>query len=200
MAHYTRTCRQCGRVFTTAVRNHFICSAACRRDREAERTQRRYPIHLVTKTCPECGGQFTQFSMQRSKWCSRECKQKYRGRTYTESQRICSRRRRSTVSGRVNHNMRTSIYRCLRDRKGGSKWESLVGYTLADLMTHLEAQFDDGMSWDNYGEWHVDHITPQSWFTFDGPDDPAFHECWGLKNLQPLWAVVNRSKSNRFVA
>ena len=44
--------------------------------------------------------------------------------------------------------------------KNNKSWITLVGYTLLELMTHLESQFTDGMTWENYGQWHVDHIRP----------------------------------------
>ena len=53
------------------------------------------------------------------------------------------------------------------------------------------------MTWDNYGEWHVDHIRPISNFTLI--DDPEFKECWALSNLQPLWSIDNFSKSPRYL-
>lgn len=75
---------------------------------------------------------------------------------------------------------------------------SKLGYTVTDLMLHIEKQFKEGMSWDNYGEWHIDHITPQTWLPFSSIEDENFIKCWSLTNLQPLWAKENISKSNRY--
>ena len=70
----------------------------------------------------------------------------------------------------------------------------LLGFAAADLRSHLEAQFRDGMSWGNYGlygeKWHVDHIRPVS--SFKLPDELI--ECFALDNLQPLWAKDNLAK------
>ena len=63
-------------------------------------------------------------------------------------------------------------------------------------MYKLESQFKDGMTWYNYGEWHVDHIKPISLFNFKHPTDNEFQECWSLDNLQPLWAIDNLSKGS----
>lgn len=79
------------------------------------------------------------------------------------------------------------------------KWEVLVGYTLNELMTHLERQFLPGMTWDNRGEWHIDHIRPLCSFEFETPDCPQFREAWALANLRPLWAEDNIRKSGRRV-
>lgn len=82
--------------------------------------------------------------------------------------------------------------------KGGRRWEELVGYTAEELKLHIERQFVRGMGWRNYGKgagkWHIDHIVPQSAFSFTSPDDPDFRACWALTNLRPLWGDKNISK------
>jgi hypothetical protein len=75
-----------------------------------------------------------------------------------------------------------------------------LGYTIEELMSHLEKQFTEGMTWENYGEWHVDHIKPMSSFKFESVDDPEFKECWKLENLQPLWEEDNLSKGPRYLS
>jgi hypothetical protein len=94
---------------------------------------------------------------------------------------------------------RTAIYTCLKERNI-NKYENtfnLLPYTLEELMEHLESQFVDNMSWDNYGDWHVDHIKPMTSFIMESPEDKEFQDCWALKNLQPLWAEDNLSKGSR---
>src|SRR3546814_5744253 len=81
--------------------------------------------------------------------------------------------------------------------KNGRSWETLGGYTVADLMAHLERQFLPGMSWDNRGQLHIDHIRPLCSFEFTSPDDPQFREAWALTNLRPLWARDNLRKGGR---
>ena len=95
--------------------------------------------------------------------------------------------------------MRNGMLQSLKNgSKNGRSWESLVDYTIQDLKKHLEALFDDRMSWDNYGSyWHIDHIRPRSSFNFDKPEDEEFKECWALSNLQPLEAKENLSKGAR---
>jgi hypothetical protein len=74
----------------------------------------------------------------------------------------------------------------------------LIGCSVDVLMGHLEAQFSDGMSWANYGEWHVDHIRPCA--RFDLTDPAQQRECFHWSNLQPLWAEENIRKGARLVA
>jgi hypothetical protein len=73
-----------------------------------------------------------------------------------------------------------------------------LGYTVDQLKEHLESKFTEGMTWENHGEWHIDHITPQSWLPFSSIEDENFIKCWALSNLQPLWAKDNISKGNRY--
>ena len=78
----------------------------------------------------------------------------------------------------------------LKNKK--SSYESILGYDRIELRNHLESQFQDGMSWDNHGEWHIDHIIPVSHFIKKGIYDPE--KINALENLQPLWAEDNLKK------
>ncbi len=94
----------------------------------------------------------------------------------------------------------TALYTCLKERniaKYRSTFETL-GYTIEELIIHLEKQFKIGMTWDNYGEWHVDHKIPMARFNFTTTDDNEFKLCWALENLQPLWEFDNLSKGARY--
>lgn len=98
-------------------------------------------------------------------------------------------------------NTRTAVWTCLKERNV-AKYRStfqLLGYTIEELMNHLEKQFVNGMCWDNYGEWHVDHKRPMTSFNFASVDDEEFKECWKLENLQPLWWQDNLSKGSRYL-
>lgn len=103
----------------------------------------------------------------------------------------------STPFGRITARMRAGLANSLKQKKKGRHWETLVGYTVEDLYKHLESKFTDGMSWENMGEWHIDHIVPVSRFKYNNTDDPEFKVCWGLNNLQPFWAKDNLSKLNK---
>jgi len=113
------------------------------------------------------------------------------------SQRKSNRKNLLTVKGKLNGSISSGMRRSLNGNKHGLHWEILVGYTMEDLRKHLESQFKDGMSWDNMGEWHIDHIWPLSRLHIDGVDDPTFKFAWSLGNLQPLWAKDNIIKYNK---
>jgi hypothetical protein len=72
----------------------------------------------------------------------------------------------------------------------------LLGCTIEDVRDHLEAQFTDGMSWENYGRggWHIDHIIPCAFFDLTKPSHQKV--CFNYQNLQPLWESDNCSKGN----
>ena len=72
----------------------------------------------------------------------------------------------------------------------------LVGCNSKELKEHLESQFIEGMNWNNYGEWHVDHIKPCA--AFDLSDPIQQKECFNYTNLQPLWAKDNIRKSDKY--
>jgi hypothetical protein len=110
-------------------------------------------------------------------------------------------RRRTDPSFRLKCNTRTALWTCLKERSV-AKYRStfdLLGYSIEDLMQHLEKLFTEGMSWDNYGEWHVDHKIPMASYQFESTDDIGFKECWKLDNLQPLWGSDNLSKGAKLL-
>lgn len=94
----------------------------------------------------------------------------------------------------INRRMSTGINVSLAGKKAGRRWEALVGYTVLDLMHHLERQFAPGMTWENRGEWEIDHILPLSSFRIVSAECDDFKTAWSLTNLRPLWAHDNRSK------
>jgi hypothetical protein len=105
------------------------------------------------------------------------------------------RRRKEDPVFRARANLRTRLTEVLRGRRKVAKTMELVGCTLAELKAHLELLFAPGMSWDNYGQWHIDHIMPCA--MFDLLDPAQQRECFHYTNLQPLWAKDNIRKSDR---
>jgi len=112
-------------------------------------------------------------------------------------------RRRDDPTFRLRERISNAIYCVLfRDNHTGkrsSTWEHLP-YTPVQLREHIESQFEDWMTWDNYGShWHIDHIYPQSRLPYDSFDHPNFQKCWALENLQPLEKFENLRKSNKII-
>lgn len=114
-----------------------------------------------------------------------------------ERNSLLNKKHAQTPKGNISNRMTCAIWASLREGKRGRSWESLVGYTVDDLKTHLEKLFLVGMSWENKKSWHIDHIIPVSAFNFKTYDDYDFRRCWAMKNLQPLWIKDNLEKSNK---
>lgn len=102
---------------------------------------------------------------------------------------------RNRITERVRAGVRTGLKRRGLWKMG--KTFDALGYTPEMLMKHLERQFHSGMSWNNFGRWHIDHIIPLASFQFTGLDDPEFRAAWALSNLRPLWGADNIRKGTR---
>jgi hypothetical protein len=76
-----------------------------------------------------------------------------------------------------------------------NKTFDLIGCSPQFLKEHLQSQFKDGMSWDNYGSWHIDHIIPLS----SAKTTEEFNKLCHYSNLQPLWASENLSKGKKIL-
>lgn len=127
--------------------------------------------------------------------------EKLRGKLYKISNKDLIRKRElGYYKNNPIHRLRVCMSSLLRysikSNKNNQKTFDLLGYNLTELKQHIEKKFQDGMSWDNYGEWHIDHIKPIASFNNLEIGSNDFKECWSLNNLQPLWAYNNRSKGS----
>lgn len=95
----------------------------------------------------------------------------------------------SDINYRLQANLRTRLHSALkRNAKTGSAVKDL-GCSIEFFKNHLEKQFTKNMNWDNYSEWHIDHIIPLS--SFDLTDKNQLLKACHYSNLQPLWAKDN---------
>lgn len=89
------------------------------------------------------------------------------------------------------------IQKCVkRDRPFPLAWQELLGCDLEYFKEYLEKLFKPGMSWGNWGEWHLDHIKPLVAFSLDFR--PELLSACNYRNLQPLWGTDNCSKGGRY--
>ena len=110
-----------------------------------------------------------------------------------EKGRIYQRRRSKTDTlYKLTRNLRrrTSLAFKHKTWYKGVSTEQLLGVSFEIAKKHLEKQFTKGMSWDNYGEWHIDHIIPLA----SAPNEIELRKLCHYTNLQPLWAFDNISK------
>ena len=93
---------------------------------------------------------------------------------------------------RVATLLRTRLRMALSGKMVSISAIELLGCSISHLVLYLENQFEPGMSWDNHGEWHIDHVLPVS--SFDLSDLQQQKEAFNWLNLQPLWAEDNLKK------
>lgn len=108
-------------------------------------------------------------------------------------------RYKSNAEIRLRQRFGHLVWRSLRGGKARQSSMRMVDYSMPELIAHLEKQFTKGMTLENYGTWHVDHIVPLSSFTINTPEDDGFKRAWALTNLRPLWASENVRKSDKRV-
>lgn len=124
---------------------------------------------------------------------------KYRSENLHKKRIFINNLKRTNPNYRLRENMSTQIWFAIKNKKAGRKWETLVGYSINELIKYLESKFhlDKNICWDNYGTyWHIDHIKPKSLFDFTNEED--IKRCWALSNLQPLEAIENKKKYTKY--
>lgn len=100
-------------------------------------------------------------------------------------------KKRFSIEQRIKNSLRSRLYAFVKGKNTKSSFE-FVGCSIDELKKHLSSQFTKGMSWENYGRWHIDHIKPCA--SFDLSNEEEQHKCFNYSNLQPLWAKDNFKK------
>jgi hypothetical protein len=119
------------------------------------------------------------------------------GKKQEINQKYFNKRYNTDINFKISHTIGNGIRASLHGNKNGIHWEELVGYTLQQLIHHLESKFDNKMNWGNYGTyWQIDHTVPVNAFNIKSYTDRTFRNCWSLENLQPLDCVSNTQKSD----
>lgn len=131
-------------------------------------------------------------------WTGRPCKSGHLAERYV-SNRQCvqcnaektSTRERLKRAADPSYRMFRSVQcRSSQALKGRASPSVALGCSHAKLRAHIEARFTEGMTWERYGQWEVDHIVPLS-------SDVTYIELFWLchySNLQPLWKRDNLMK------
>lgn len=122
---------------------------------------------------------------------------KWRSKNVDKYNRYMVNKRNSDPIFKLSFNVRKRIGKFLKTNnlKKNNKTFDIVELSPIELKGYLEKKFIEGMSWDNYGEWHIDHIIPLSSAT---NEDEVYKLCH-YTNLQPLWAEDNIKKSNKIL-
>lgn len=219
-----RHCKRCGAEFTLDRDRRVYCSQGCKKIAvaEADKLKKRVGIPFGSKiACRDCGGDTIREAWSRGrclpcqeKWDagrSRRCRERNPDRQRALDTAAAARRRatkegaeayrqqcrewRALPKNKLRGRVTAMMNRCLASGKQGRSWVDLVPYGMDELRDHIERQFTKGMTWENMGDWHVDHIVPVASFNFTSPEDDEFKACFALTNLRPMWARENQRKS-----
>ena len=107
-------------------------------------------------------------------------------------------RRRTNPSFRILSTLRCRVLHALKGKNKSASTMNLLGVKNIEIVwQRLESLFQDGMTRENHGMWHIDHITPCT--AFDLTDSRQQRVCFHYTNLQPLWAIDNMRKSNKII-
>lgn len=106
-----------------------------------------------------------------------------------------NKRRKEDPLFNITQRVRTRIGHMLRAEGLSKKAKTtvMIGCDWETLKDHLESQFTEGMTWDNRGEWHIDHIIPLS----SASTEEGLMDLCHFTNLQPLWAGDNLRKGSK---
>jgi hypothetical protein len=102
-------------------------------------------------------------------------------------------KRENDILFRLSGNLRARICNILKNKT--TKTLDSIGLDINKFKDFIENKFQDGMCWENYGKWHIDHIIPLS----SGNSIEEILKLNHYSNLQPLWAEDNLTKSNRII-
>lgn len=95
---------------------------------------------------------------------------------------------------KIKRNLRRRIHHVIKDGYKSDTTMNLLGCSIEEFIAHIESLFQDGMSWENYGQygWHIDHIKPCSSFDLSDPEQQKL--CFHYSNQRPLWWIDNLKK------
>ena len=71
-----------------------------------------------------------------------------------------------------------------------------LGCNIETFKKHIEQQFTEDMSWENYGEWHINHKMP---LKYNKPSLEEVAQRLHYTNTQPMWASEIMSKGCRYI-
>lgn len=95
----------------------------------------------------------------------------------------------------INYRIKALLrYFIVNNKTNSKKLPEYTGWTIEEFKKDFEKKFLEGMSWGNFGQWHIDHKKPKCFFTYSSSSCISIKECWALENLQPLWSEDNIKK------
>jgi endogenous inhibitor of DNA gyrase (YacG/DUF329 family) len=169
----------------------------------------------MNKKCNHCNIEFLDKSRSKTAtFCSKECKNKNwyllnkehaiassnnyvsqnKEQVKATKRKYVKNRKLTDINFRLASNLRSRISRAMVNNFKHSSLSEYLGCTIQELKNQLEFKFQPGMTWDNYGEWEIDHIYPLA--KSDLTDPNMFAKVCHYTNLQPLWSLENKIKKD----
>lgn len=113
-----------------------------------------------------------------------------------ETQKIYEKRKyHSDINYRLARLLRKRMNELVSSDSKTDSSLKLLGCSMEYFKYYIESKFEKGMTWDNYGKWHIDHIKACANHVLSDPEEQR--RCFSYKNMQPLWAKDNIAKGNR---
>jgi hypothetical protein len=130
-------------------------------------------------------------------FCHRHSDQNYKMRTCIRQRIYENNKYRTDPNYKIAKNLRRRLVEFVNNGFATKSESAIIriGCTLDELKIHLSNKFKDGMTWENYGQWHIDHIIPCA--AFDLHSEEQQKKCFHYSNLQPLWARDNIVKGSK---
>lgn len=204
-----KECSQCKeskmfKDFVAESKNGLIRRNICR---SCEKTSRKNKvINTENKTCGQCKQTLNkkEFTSDSSRidglyGVCKECKSK-NDKQWKENNpkkvKELNIKRMSIPQNKIAHNMRSRLGYLVKNKKNSTF--DYIGINTDDFFLWLEYQFDENMTWDNYGNyWEIDHVKPCS--SFDLTNEEEIYKCFNWKNMRPLEKTQNNSKNNKIL-
>lgn len=169
------------------------------------------------KICPTCNNKknLNQFCLTKDKGYFRECKickntsskiqwknksQKEKQKVYKSNSRSKEKRKKTDLNYKLLISLRKTLHKKLRKDSSikYNKTIDLLGCDMDFYKEYIKSKFTNGMTWENHGDatnkWQLDHILPCELFDFTDPRQQLI--CFNYKNMQPLWYLDNKDKSD----
>lgn len=150
------------------------------------------------QTCYDCRKPTCPHGIRNKSKC-KECVNEYR-KNYRKKK--CPHNKRKDRCCICDYNeflvskLRIYVNRAVKQNRTYKSSIEYLGCTIKEYKEYIEKQFKDDMNWDNYGKWHIDHIVP---LKYNNPSLEEIKERLHYTNTQPLWALENIIKGNRFI-
>lgn len=202
----TKICIECKLEFKATVSNKKCCSPKCRKKYKSTQAKLRY-----SNKTEEIKSYSKQYYEDNKLEVLQNKKQYYesnikvfqeKNKEYRDSHKkeIALKRKeryKKDLSFKLMCSLRNRLHHAIKNQVALKTKKSidLLGADSQYIQEYLESKFQEGMTWDNYGKWHVDHIIPCN--AFDLTNSEEQKKCFHYSNLQPLWAEDNYKKGNK---